>query len=252
MINDKNWQVGDIVYWVHKDGWEPRVQWGRIDEVFTDGLCVDYLEPCERRSVNGIPIDEFESDTHYRKLPNNWKILSSTEDLIKITYEPYPLKLNLIRYDDPEQIKEAYEAGLLVKASSIFKGEITTDITEKGYRVIKRYPVWYMSSPHRPNTATLTYDEAYRTYVEAMDKCTAFYLELQRQAALSDLEWSIEQIDKTLKQWKTLYGKTDEEYATIRNRILNMGDIENLEVRLADGCIQWKYWKNKKWHDIEN
>ncbi len=252
MINDKNWQVGDIVYWVHKDGWESTVHWGRIDEVFSDALCIDYLEPYERRMVNGIPIDEFESETDYRKLPKGWKPLMPYDSLFTITYNPWPVALSNLRYDNPDQIKKAYEDGLLVKSSSIFKGEITADITDKGYRIIKRYPVWYMSNPHRPNTATVQYSNAYRSFVEAKAICDAQIQEFKRQASLSDLEWSIEQIDNDLNRWQTLYGKTDEEKKELRDKLLKMDNLEDLETRIADGDIQWKYWKNKKWHDIES
>ena len=33
------------------------------------GVNVNYLVPRERRRVNGIPIDEFESEQRYKKLP---------------------------------------------------------------------------------------------------------------------------------------------------------------------------------------
>ena len=44
-----------------------------VDEQFSDAIVIDYLVLRERRLVNGIPIDEFESETKYKKLPKGWR-----------------------------------------------------------------------------------------------------------------------------------------------------------------------------------
>lgn len=69
----------------------------------------------------------------------------------------------------------------------------------------------------------------------------AYYAELERQSALSDLEWSIEQIDKTLDRWKGLSGATDKEVQNYREWLLGMKRVEDLETRISGGCLQWKY-----------
>ena len=245
-----NWKPGDIVYWMHKDGWWPKVHWGMISDVYTDGLTVDYLEPYEVRRVNNIPINEFETESRYKKLPKGW---TYNTELYKITYDERPKDFyTSTKQDDPASIINAYNKGYLVKSSSIFHGEITTDITKEGYRIVKRYPVWYMSSSHKPTTATLLYSEACVSYKEAKDRCDAEIAEFKRQASLSDREWSIEQINHTLDHWKKLYGKTDEETNNVRDKLFNKPYVEDLEVRLSNNELQWKYWKNKKWFNIEN
>ena len=66
---EKRFNQGDIVYWCHKCGHEYSVHYGMVDEQFSDAVCIDYLAPRERRRVDGVPIDEFQSEQRYRKLP---------------------------------------------------------------------------------------------------------------------------------------------------------------------------------------
>ena len=75
--------------------------------------------------------------------------------------------------------------------------------------------------------------------------------ELQRQSKLSDEEWNIEQIDKTLNMWSYVYNKTDEEKEKYRNWILELNNIEDVEIKMFGGALQWKYAKNKRWSTID-
>ena len=75
--------------------------------------------------------------------------------------------------------------------------------------------------------------------------------EFRRQAALSDYDWSVEQIDKTLDMWKAFNDASDKEVKAYRNWLLGMKDVENIETRLWGNEIQWKYWKNTRWNYIE-
>jgi hypothetical protein len=54
-------------------------------------------------------------------------------------------------------------------------------------------------------------DKAFFTYAEAQKEVDANNAELERIANLSDYDWSVEQIDKTLNIWQKLCGATDEE-----------------------------------------
>ena len=70
---EKRFKNGDIVYWCHSEGnGRYTVKYGMVDEQFSDAVVIDYLAARERRLVNGIPIDEFESETKYKKLPKGW------------------------------------------------------------------------------------------------------------------------------------------------------------------------------------
>lgn len=151
-----------------------------------------------------------------------------------------------VRVDNPESIKKAYEAGLLVKSEKIFHGNIETDITKEGFRVIKKYPMWQ----HHIDHVSIRPDKIYFTYQEAQEELEGYLAEFRRQAALSDYEWAVEEINKTLNQWKTFQDATDEEVSVYREWLLSMEDVEAIETRISLGNIQWKYEKNKKWNNI--
>jgi hypothetical protein len=75
--------------------------------------------------------------------------------------------------------------------------------------------------------------------------------EFHRQANLSDYDWSVEQIDKTLNHWQKFHDESNEKRLEYRNWLLGMKNVEDIETRFFNGEIQWKYWKNKKWNYIE-
>jgi hypothetical protein len=239
---EKRFNQGDIVYWCHQHGNDYSVKYGMVDEQFSDAVCVDYLSLKENRKVNGIPIDEFKSEERYRKLPKDW---INNAQLFEITYDKIEDCVGAI--SSPECIKLAYENGLLVKDSTKFHGVIEAEITSDGYRIVKKYPQWeyhVSSTSIKPNKVYFTYDEAQKEVDEIIT-------EFHRQASLSDYEWSMEQINKTIDRYIYLCGETD----VIRNKYKDwfktMDNIEDIETRIYGMEIQWKYWKNKKWNDIE-
>lgn len=75
--------------------------------------------------------------------------------------------------------------------------------------------------------------------------------ELKRQANLSDLEWSIEQIDKDIDRWAAIYDISTEEKAKCRERIMCIDKLENDETRVFGGMVQWKYEDKKRWMTVE-
>ena len=87
---EKRFNQGDIVYWCHCDGGgEYSVHYGMVDEQFSDAVCIDYLAPRERRRVDGVHIDEFQSEQRYRKLPKGW---TYNTRLFDISYDQFKLK----------------------------------------------------------------------------------------------------------------------------------------------------------------
>lgn len=243
---EKKFEKGDIVYWCHYDKYGYKVQWGMVYEQFSDAVIVDYLAARERRLVDGVPIMEFQSEQRFRKLPKNW---SYDTQLHQITYAPLSPDENVWVIDPrrPEDLKVAYEKGYLVKDEKVFHGRIENEITKDGFRVIKTYPMW----DHHVSYVSILPYKLYFTYAEAQAEVDAELAELKRQAELSDYDWSVEQIDKTLQRWKTLYGKTDSEVERCRNFFLSLDNVEDVEVRLATGGVQWKKTKNKRWVYVE-
>ena len=245
---EKRFKHGDIVYWCNKSGNEYSVKYGRVDEQFSDAVCIDLLKPKETRYIDGVPIDEFKGSQKYRKLPKGWTYDTKLFDL-EWRSDPEDEKLFnelCVRIDAPESIKKAYEVGLLVKSDKIFHGYIETDITKEGFRIIKKYPMWQ----HHITHVSIRPDKVYFTYQEAKAEVEEYLTEFRRQATLSDYEWAVEEIDKTLNHWKVFQDASDEEVDVYRKWLLSMKNVEEIETRISLGNIQWKYEKNKKWNNI--
>ncbi len=233
---------GDIVYWCHRRGHKYEVHWGMVDEIFSDAIYVDYLSVKERRRVDGIPSDEFESETKRKKLPKGW---TYDTQLFEITQDE--IENEKINIKDPENIKDLFNRGLLVKDSALFHGKIEADITKEGYRIVKKYPMW----EYHISNVSIRPDRLYSTYEEAEKEVNENIAEFIRQSNLSEYEWSVEQIDKALDRWQGMYCVSEDDKLEHRNWLLEMENVEDIEVRLWGGNIQWKYWKKKRWNNIE-
>ena len=242
----RRFNKGDIVYWCHQDGHRYSVHYGMVNEQFLDAVSVDYLSPRERRLINGVPIDAFESETRYKKLPKGW---SYNTKLFEITYQELSYEEEKFRLDltSPSLIKEAYGKGYLVKDCEIFHGNIEAEITKEGYRIVKRYPMYY----YHIDRTTIKPNKLYFAYEEAEKEVNDNIAEFHRQASLSDYDWSLEQIDKTINKWKMYYGASDEKAKQYHDWFVDMKKVEDIETRFFAGEIQWKYWKNKNWNYIE-
>ncbi len=243
---EKKFKQGDIVYWCHNTNGHYIVKYGMVDEQFSDAVVIDYLVPRERRLVNGIPIDEFESETKYKKLPKGWtwdtKLYNMTYSVLSTEEKDY-----LWNISKPETIKEAYEKGYLVKDSTIFHGNIEDEITNQGYRIVKKYPMW----KHHIDHVSIRPDKVYFTYETAFEEADKLNKEIKRQASLTDYEWSVEQIEQILWRWKALSGSSEEEMNMYKEWLLNMENVEDIETRIYGGQIQWKYADKKRWNYIE-
>lgn len=238
---------GDIVYWCHSDGnGKYHVRYGMVDEQFSDAVVIDYLSPRERRLIDGVPIDRFESESRYRKLPKNW---SYDTELFEITYSKFTKEEIDFRLDltDPKTIQEAYQKGYLVKDSEIFHGDIEAEITKDGFRIVKKYPMW---KHHIDHVSILPY-KVHFTYAEALKEVEDNIAEFQRQAALSDYDWSVEQIDNTLGIYQKVTDCSDKEIQEYRKWLLSMSNVEDIETRIYGCNIQWKYLDHKRWNYIE-
>lgn len=243
---EKRFNQGDIVYWCHYNGAKYTVKWGMVDEQFSDAVHIDYLALRERRKVDGVPIDEFQSEQRYRKLPKGW---SYDTKLFELTIEDLTEeeKEYVLDATEPECVKEAYEKGYLVKDETIFHGVIDSEITKDGFRVVKKTPMW----GHHISNTSVRPDKVYFTFEEAKKEVDENIAELHRQANLTDYEWSVEQIDKTLNIYKCLWGLTEEKEKEYKDWLLGMENVEEIEVRISGGNLQWKYWDKKKWHNLE-
>lgn len=244
--NVKRFDEGEIVYWHRQRGNDHFVSWGVVDEQFSDAVCIDLYKPKECRYVNGVFIDEIPACGEWNKLPKGWSYDTKLIDIEWIA-DDYT-KNYIIDITNPENLKQAIADGMLVKANQIFSGAIETEISKSGWRIVKKYPnsifddVTYVSV--HPN-------DLYLSYEEAQAEIDAYNAELQRQANLTDYEWSVELIDKELNRWAYIYGIPEDTKLKYKSWLLNQDNVEDIEVRISGGSPQWKYDRNRKWRNIE-
>ena len=241
-------QPGDVVYWVGRrrhSPYEYYVDYGIVDEEFSDAVCVDRLHIRDNRYINNIPYKEFPSMAKWQKLPKGW---TYNTELFEMEWRNNDWTiLNTLRIDNPEDIKKALELGILVYLKDYDQTVPHSEIDKKfGWRIRKEHDDSIYVYPH----VTLQKDNAFKTYAEAQAVIDAQEAEWKRQSELTDEEWSIEQIDHNLQRWAKIYSKSPEEVQKVRDFLLGMDKVEDIETRVFGGDFQWKYWKNKKWRTV--
>lgn len=245
-INRKEIPVGTVVFYIHKHGHEWSVEFGTIEEHYTSEICVQLYDFKETRLINGIPVDEFETPTKWQKLPKGW---SYDTKLFEQTNSELPELAKKLNPRKAEDILTAIKEGILVKVQDKDYCHIRDEIdSKKGWRIVRNYPMW---EKHKPNYVSLGLSEVFRTYEEAQEIINLHNAEFERQANLSDFEWSIEQIDKDIDRWAAMYSITDEEKARCRERLMSIDNLEYVETRVFDGKIQWRYENKKRWMTVE-
>ena len=252
-IRPKTFEQGDIVYWCHNHGnGKYSVKFGMVYDQYSNVVVIDYLVLRERRYVvfenQRIFIKDFKNEYDFkrRKLPKSW---SYDTELFRIEYDEITkdelsFSLDLTR---PETIKEAYNIGFLVKKECTFLGQIEVDITKDGWLLVEKYPY----GKDRTTCVSVNPWQVYFTYEEAKAEADEKTTEFMRQCSLTDYEWSVEQIEKDLQRYKKLPGITEDNISSIRNFLLFQNKVEDIETRIFNGDLQWKYWKKKKWSTVE-
>ncbi len=242
---------GDIVYYAERvdDKKEDYcVQAAVFEEEFSNCFIVKPLYFFPNRTVNGIPEKEFETPTKWQKLPKGW---SYDSILVKVEIDKKLKQVELalsLKYDNPEDIKHALQNGLFKFGADIDDCVFSEEVhKERGYRIVRTYD---FGLDKYPDSISIDKRKLYKTYKEVSDVIDENYREMQRIANLSDYEWSVEQIDTVLDQWHKSLHKTDLEKEQCRNFILSQKNVEDIELRIFCGNLEWKFFKNKKWNTI--
>ena len=240
----------DIVYYLEQTGpAQYDIRFGIVDEEFSDRVVVDALETKERRLIDGVPIDEFLErqdleGRRWKKLPKGW---TYSMNLYELTFEDLPEDYYALDLRRREDVYTAYKAGLIVKSCTIDHGVPHSVITKEGYRIeLSCYQLH-----RRPDTIGLYKWDVFETWEAAALRKSQIMSEFERQAALSDKEWSIEQIEKDLNKYQLSVGATDEQISQCREYLLALPNIEDVVTRVFSGFLQWKYDKGKKWISID-
>ena len=255
MIDRREIKEGQIVFFLERHNMSPHdfyIGYGVVDFYSCTDVCVDWLGFKDNRIVVTLdgkrtPFTEFKNDMEYRKLPKGWT---------------YNTKLYDIEYDDSDdeikkeilsikgldkQVREAYNRGILVKKTLIDYESIDAFVDKDGYKLSRKLPMW---TQHRTGS-TYRYDELFATSDEAKKALDDYKAEQTRKANLSDREYTLEDIHKTVNRHKTVYRASDEYYKNVLDFFENRCDnVEDVDVRIYGGVIQWKYYNKKKWNSL--
>lgn len=247
-MSNTEWKRDDICYFVSYDVHSgARIEYGIVDYLYDRNsyhpgfASISYLMPRDGRKVNGIPIKEFQSETDFKKLPKGW---SYDTKLFDLTWEPLPLELKDVKLDDPEAIKDAFTKGILVRASDIFIGRVESEIIHGEYRIVKKPPM-RGTDPVTNTRAALS--GMFRDFASAVKEKERLQEEKARIAAMSDLEYSISEMEKTLERYKSLYPDRYIYVTESRQFLLTLPNFEDVVTRICDGKLQWKYDRSREW-----
>lgn len=251
-LNPKTFPIGSLVYYLKPVKYVPGeianryfISYGIVIEHYTGEIAIQCYEQKDRRRINGIPVKEFCTPSKWTKLPKGW---SYDTVLFNYEFDEVPVELKTTRLDDSEGILALIQKGLLVKVSENDHAKFTVEIDSKyGWRIIREYD-W---NDKYSDIISLPYYEVYQTYEEAQQVLNEMIKKVKENAALSDLEWRIKQIDRNLDLWAKMYSISNDEKQMVRQRLLSLENVEDVVTRIGGGGLQWKYDRNKVWKKIE-
>lgn len=129
------------------------------------GHVVSQLKCPEIRLINGIPFDEFESETEFKKVPKGWTyntpMFTVTQDLKKKEKINAAMKGRCIK--NPSDMQWLFDNGYLVKMEDV-ESIITEEYDHNTYRLVKKYPAWNMCYGNHNDRYP---EEVFKTYEEA-------------------------------------------------------------------------------------
>lgn len=247
--NAETVKAGDIILFERWKGLKVETYLGLVTNVFMDGAWVETLTRKEEfefeDSGEKITKDMFPTEwkrIHGKKIPEIPEYVR-TEDS-KESYEVCK-KADTIQY-----MKKAYEEGHIVTwDKNVF---FNAKIKQEFYRdnVSYRLNLEYFVYDRKPESVHIPWDEMW-TDIEELDKHQkAVMEEMKRISDLSDYQYSVEMMDKSLSTWRGLYSISDKQYEDVRAWLLERKNFEDVEVRVKFKEVQWKYFKDKKWRDV--
>ena len=239
-------KIGTVVFYISGAIGQRKVEFGTIDYHYPGVVSLALYDHPRRRAIDGVSIDQMHFPTPFKKLPKKW---TYNTELYKVTYLPIPPEVaeeaKHLSYRKPEDIRRAIDIGFFVNRRDVDYSSIETNIENgNGWQIVKRSKPY--EEPLR-NISKATF-EIYQTYEEAEEVIAVENRQLQIESEMSDEEWSIYQIDRTLAR---VAGLTETEREQHRNFLLSLDKIEDVVVRVNCGVIQWKYENNKRWNNIE-
>lgn len=218
---------------------------GTVIDHYCYEIAIQLYESIDCRFIDEIPVKDYQTPSPWQKLPKGWSWDTKLFEVeFKFTDE---MKDRVFDIKDKDNILELIQDNLLVKPSENDHANFRSEVDSKcGWRIVREYDnEWYS------DYISLPFYEVYNTYEEAQAELDAILEENRRQAMLTDLEWSIEQIDHNLDKWAYLYSITPKAKKQVRDRLMALDNLEDVVTRVAGGYIEWKYNRNRRWMRIE-
>lgn len=162
---------------------------------------VSRLKPYETRLINGIPFDDFVSETKFKKLPKDW---SYNTELWKTTYDKKKIeRFNKVskgmKYINAKDIQWLYDNGYLVKMEDV-EPRIKAEFDHETYKIIKKIPCWTIVYGQHNNRYVDKIFETYEEAIEELERLKELRYKNHIYNALldfyEDLDWILERYEK--------------------------------------------------------
>ena len=226
---------------------------GVFDDSYTDygrtKVYVDLIELADHRFIDGVPIQEFHSETEWRPLPKGW---TYNTELFKLEHripQNEQERVKELFLNNREDVEKGLSEGVLVLAKTVFHGVVEAEIDRhKGFRVVKKYPAWwYNYGKMNPGYRCLDAGEVFRSWDGAKAHLQKMEEDRAKELALTDEEWSIREIESILKRVR------DDGYRErCRGFLMNLPDLWDVEIKKFDETVLWRYFeKRTAWKHIQ-
>lgn len=242
-------ELGQVVYFIDRN---PKnglyfVNFGVVSDIYEDSIYAELYERIVFRLVNGIDSRDIPLVGEWNKLPKHWDKPEVQKKMLNITSRNNLNEEDIISLADIEGLKKAIMDGILVHPSRNDHTSIELDISKYGYRIVKKGSGY---GEYHPDGRFLSNTEIYESFGDAFNDLKEIHKEMERQANMTDEEWSLELINHELRRYQDLFDVSDESMGKYSDFFLSLPDIEDVEVRIYSGHLQWKYDETKIWKDL--
>jgi hypothetical protein len=246
-INRKRFPEGSVVYYVKQRGFKKSVWFGTVEENYTSEICLQLYEIYDTRMINGVPIKDFKTPTRWQKLPKGWTYNTRLFEMTWEKIEPDPKNYSV---KNPEDILKAISDGVLVKTQDNDHAHIETQVdNNKGWCIVRNYP--YGEEFNHQTHISLPFHEVYGSYEEAQKVIEEYEAKFEQQKNMSDIDWAKKSINEELERYKRFYNISDEDIERCRERLFALDNLEDVDIRVSNQGLQWKYFKKQRWMTLQ-
>lgn len=248
----KKLKVGQIVWFIHKNGRKLKIHWGIIESVIFDGVIVKLYSFNDRAKVriDGELIDYklAPNKTDEKPLPNKWSYNTNLD-----IYKEYPdgivaLYQKLCNpkngfFKTEENIRKLIDDETLLPNSEIDFSYYRAVIDDKTklYRNVKTsHCSQYEYEEFQNLSRCLGWNNIFITYEAAENEVNQINNEYDRVGSLTDEEWAREEVANRITHFMNLYV-----------RIKDIDTCKTFHKMVMDEIEKLLQKKNKGWYDIE-